>query len=60
MRYFWTFFWTFLLVQMVSYVVSSMQGVAYNFGVSSIIAIAAFVCITIIAELLPSEPVENH
>ncbi|MFC4320670.1 YjzD family protein [Litchfieldia salsa] len=61
MRYFWTFFWTFLLIQMVSYVVSSMQGGTYNFMLSTTIAIVAAVFIFITAALLPTpETTEEH
>ncbi|MBD8067550.1 YjzD family protein [Bacillus sp. PS06] len=60
MRYFWTFFWTFLLVQMVSYVTSSMQGAPFDFKLSATIAIVATVFIFIITAVMPSEPVEKH
>ncbi|MDF0728599.1 YjzD family protein [Cytobacillus sp. S13-E01] len=60
MRYFWTFFWTFLLIQMSAYVISSMQGVTYDFATASIIAVGAFVFISILGELIPNEPVEEH
>jgi hypothetical protein len=59
MRYFWTFFWTFLLVQMASYVISSMQGGTYEFGTSTIVSVIAVVLIFIIGELIPNEPVEH-
>ncbi len=60
MRYFWAFFWTFLLVTMASYVITSMQGGAFDFGVTSIIGIVAAVLIIVVGELLPNEPVEHH
>lgn len=60
MRYFWTFFWTFLLIHMASYVISSMQGAAYDFGTSSIVAIIASVLIILIGEIIPNEPSADH
>lgn len=60
MRFFWTFFWTFLLVQMATYVVSSMIGTAFEFNVGAIIAVVATVLIFIVPQILPNEPVEKH
>ncbi|PLR69885.1 MULTISPECIES: YjzD family protein [Bacillaceae] len=60
MRYFWTFFWTFLLMQMMAYVVSSMTGVAYNFGTASILAVVVTVLILIIGEVVPDRSAEGH
>jgi Mg2+/Co2+ transporter CorB len=58
-RVFWTFFWTFLLINMVTYVVSSMQGIEYHFATGSTLAIAATVLILVIAQLIPNEPIEH-
>ncbi|KUP09066.1 DeoR faimly transcriptional regulator [Bacillus coahuilensis m2-6] len=60
MKYFFTFFWTFVLVQMTTYVTSSMAGDAFNFGVGTIMAVIATVFIFIVTSILPSEPVEKH
>jgi hypothetical protein len=61
MRYFWTFFWTFLLIQMVLYVVSSMQGGTYSFAQGSIIAVTFSVLIFVLGDaLVPKEPVHKH
>ncbi|MEK3644332.1 YjzD family protein [Aeribacillus sp. FSL M8-0235] len=60
MRYFATFFWTFLLVNMASYVVSSMTGSAFHFSTAIIISVVFTVLLFIIAELIPAEPSEEH
>lgn len=59
MRIFWTFFWTFLLVNMVTYVVSSMIGVTYHFATGTTLAIIATVLILLIAQLIPNDPVHH-
>lgn len=56
MKYFWTLFWTFLLVQMLTYVVSSMLGVEFDYKVGSIIAIPAAILISIVPMVLPNDP----
>lgn len=56
MKYFWTLFWTFLLVQMLTYVVSSMVGVAFDYKVASIIAIPATILIYLVPMVLPNDP----
>ncbi|MBB6176728.1 Mg2+/Co2+ transporter CorB [Anoxybacillus tengchongensis] len=59
MRIFWTFFWTFLLVNMVTYVVSSMIGAAYHFSTGTTLAVVATVLILLIAQLIPNDPVHH-
>ncbi|CUA79362.1 YjzD family protein [Anoxybacillus suryakundensis] len=59
MRIFWTFFWTFLLVNMVTYVVSSMIGAAYHFSTGTTLAVVATVLIIAIAQLIPNDPVHH-
>jgi len=54
-----TFFWTFLLVQMGAYVLSSMQGFAYDFTAATILSAVVFVLITLIGNMFPSEPAEE-
>lgn len=60
MKYVMTLFWAFLLVNMASYVVSSMIGVTYEFGTSSVLAVVATVLIFIIGALIPNEPANHH
>jgi len=55
-----TFFWSFLLVQMGAYVLSSMQGFAYNFTTATILAAIVSVIVIAIAKVIPNEPVEEH
>lgn len=60
MRFFWAFFWSFLLVQMLTYVVSSMNGVAFDFTLGSLLAVGVTVLIFVVSSLIPNEPVEKH
>ncbi|MEH7181219.1 YjzD family protein [Neobacillus vireti] len=61
MRYFWTFFWTFLLVQMLSYVVSSMtEGGVFDFRTGAIISVAVAILIIIATSVIPNEPAQKH
>ncbi|KAF0816876.1 MULTISPECIES: DUF2929 family protein [unclassified Cytobacillus] len=60
MRFFWTFFWTFLLVQMLTYVVSSMLGTSYDFVTGTILAVATTVLIFVVASIIPEGPVEKE
>lgn len=61
MRYFWTFFWTFLLIQMVLYVVSSMQSATYSFKTGTIVAVVFSILIFVLGDaLVPKEQTEKH
>ncbi|MGG5253285.1 YjzD family protein [Neobacillus sp. SM06] len=60
MRYFWTLFWAFLLTQMLTYVVSSMLGIAYKFETGLLLAIVFTVFVAIITAVIPNEPKESH
>ncbi|WML43366.1 YjzD family protein [Neobacillus sp. PS3-40] len=60
MRYFWTFFWAFLLVQMLTYVVSSMVGTTYNFETGAILAVVVTIMVYVVSAIIPNEPVEKH
>ncbi|MBO8178072.1 YjzD family protein [Aeribacillus pallidus] len=60
MRYLATFFWAFLLVQMLSYVVSSMMGAEYHFETGALLAVIATVLIYVVPTILPNDPVEKH
>ncbi|WP_413302070.1 YjzD family protein [Bacillus sp. 1P10SD] len=60
MQYFWTFFWSFLLVQMLTYVISSMSGVSFDFATGSIAAVVVTILIFVVSAVIPNEPVEKH
>ncbi|MBV7508533.1 YjzD family protein [Bacillus sp. sid0103] len=61
MRFFWTLFWSFLLVQMLTYVVSSMtSGAEYDFVTGTIAAVGVTILIYVITALIPNEPVSKH
>lgn len=60
MKYFVTFFWTFLLVQMVTYVVSSMLGIAFDFQTGSILAVVFTVLLFVLSAIIPEGPVEKE
>ena len=60
MKYFFTFFWTFLLVQMVTYVVSSMLGIAFDFQTGSILAVVFTVLLFVLSAIIPEGPVEKE
>ncbi|NRD78415.1 DUF2929 family protein [Bacillus sp. BRMEA1] len=61
MRFFWTFFWTFLLVEMLTYVVSSMTpGAAFDVKLGAIMAVCVTILIFIVSAIIPNEPVKKH
>nr|WP_263328347.1 YjzD family protein [Neobacillus sp. Marseille-Q6967] len=61
MRYFWTFFWAFLLVQMLSYVVSSMtEGGVFNFASGAIVSVGVTIFILAATAVIPNEPAQKH
>jgi len=60
MKYFVTFFWTFLLIQMVTYVVTSMLGTAFDFKTGSILAVIVTVLIYVLGVLIPDTPTEKE
>ncbi|MBM7659776.1 hypothetical protein JOC85_000543 [Bacillus mesophilus] len=61
MRYVWTFFWSFLLIQMVLYVVNSMQGGTYDFAQGTVIAVVFSILIFILGDaLVPKENTQKH
>nr|WP_238942034.1 YjzD family protein [Bacillus sp. REN10] len=55
-----TFFWSFLLIQMLSYVVGSMNGAAFTWMPGTIISIIVAVLLFVISALVPNDPVEHH
>ncbi|MFB9762634.1 YjzD family protein [Ectobacillus funiculus] len=60
MRLLWTFIWSFLLMQMMSYIISSMTGSTYDFGQATIMSVVVTVLIFIISAILPNEPAGQH
>lgn len=60
MRYLVTLFWVFLLLQMVVYVVSSMNGVDFDFMSGLVLTIPVAILVSIVPMLLPNDPVEQH
>lgn len=56
MKYFWTLFWTFVLVQMLTYVASSMIGTAFDFKTGAILGVIATILILIVPSIIPNEP----
>jgi hypothetical protein len=60
MKYFWTFLWTFLLVEMLTYVVTSMTGAHFDFMTGLILAVGATILIFVVTLVIPNEPVEKH
>ncbi|WP_203364182.1 YjzD family protein [Bacillus sp. REN10] len=60
MQYIMTFFWSFLLIQMLSYVVGSMNGAAFTWMPGTIISIIVAVLLFVISALVPNDPVEHH
>ncbi|MCQ6280974.1 YjzD family protein [Bacillus sp. EB600] len=60
MRFFWSLFWGFLLVQMLTYVITSMLGTAYDFKIGSILALVVVVLVYAISAVIPNDPVEKH
>ncbi|MCA1039511.1 YjzD family protein [Bacillus infantis] len=55
MKYFWTLFWTFLLVEMLTYVVSSMIGSTFDFVTGAIVAAGATILILVLSAIIPEE-----
>ncbi|PAQ14395.1 YjzD family protein [Bacillus sp. FJAT-42315] len=60
MQYIMTFFWSFLLIQMLSYVVGSMNGVEFAWMPGTIISIIVAILLFVISALVPNDPVEHH
>lgn len=60
MRYFWTFFWTFLLVEMLTYVVSSMNGTAFDLKMGAILSVVVTILIYVVSAIIPNEPANKH
>jgi len=60
MSYIWAFIWTFLLIHMTTYVVSSMNGVPYEFMTATILSVITTVAIYAIGAIIPKPHVEQH
>ncbi|KIL73086.1 hypothetical protein SD78_3274 [Bacillus badius] len=60
MQYIMTFFWTFLLTEMLTYVVSSMNGAEFNFMTGLILSIIATILLFIFSALLTDDQAEQH
>ncbi|WP_242272129.1 YjzD family protein [Bacillus cereus group sp. BfR-BA-01310] len=60
MRFIWALIWSFLLVHMMSYVIGSMTGGAYDFNLASIFSVVLAVLVLAISAAIPNEPVEQH
>lgn len=60
MRFFWTFFWAFALTEMLTYVVSSMNGTAFHFETGLLISVIVTVLLFVVTLVIPNEPVEKH
>lgn len=60
MRFFWSLFWGFLLVQMLTYVISSMLGTAYDFKLGTILTVFVVALVYVLSSIIPNDPVEKH
>lgn len=60
MRYFWTLFWVLLLVEMLTYVVTAMIGVPFDFKIAAVLGVLTTILILVVPAVIPNEPVENH
>ncbi|RHW43203.1 DUF2929 family protein [Neobacillus notoginsengisoli] len=60
MRYFWTFFWVLLLVEMLSYVVTSMIGANFDYKVAALLGVLATILILIAPAILPNDSADQH
>lgn len=56
MRYLFTFIWSFLLAQMLTYVVSSMNGSSFNLGTGFILSIIFTLLVFVMGAIIPNEP----
>ncbi|CAM3662090.1 YjzD family protein [Mesobacillus zeae] len=60
MKYLWTFLWTFLLIQMATYVSSSMIGIGFDYKTGSILAVGATLLIYIFPIIIPEDQAGQH
>ncbi|MGP7817969.1 YjzD family protein [Niallia sp. 01092] len=55
MRLIVTFFWAFLLSQMLTYVISSMSGIPFNFNTGVILSVIFTVLVSLLASIFPND-----
>ncbi|WP_338753548.1 YjzD family protein [Bacillus sp. FJAT-52991] len=64
MQYIMTFFWTFLLIEMLTYVVCSMNGITFTIATMGmtglIISVIVTILLFVLSALIPNDPVEHH
>lgn len=60
MRYFWTLFWVLLLVEMLTYVVTAMIGVPFDFKIAAVLGVLTTILLLVVPVIIPNDPVENH
>lgn len=61
MKYIMTLFWSFLLVNVLGYVVSSIQATDYSFALVSILSVIVAIIIWVIDAILPkNEAAAEH
>ncbi|MFC5775246.1 YjzD family protein [Ectobacillus antri] len=60
MQFITAFLWSFFLMQMASYVISSMTDSTYDFIQATILSVVVGVIVVAMTALIPNEPVEHH
>lgn len=55
MQFIATFFWSVILISMLNYVVSAVQGVPFDFMMGVYISLAVSVLVFVLASLIPNE-----
>ncbi|RNF38467.1 YjzD family protein [Planococcus salinus] len=59
MQFIATFFWSVLLISLLNYVVSAVQGVPFDFMMGVYISLAVSVLVFVLASLIPNETVPD-
>ncbi|MFS0782892.1 YjzD family protein [Bacillus sp. 1P06AnD] len=59
MRYIATFFWVVLLLQMITYVVSSMIGASYDYMIGLYLSVPVTIIVSILPLVIGDEPAES-
>ena len=59
MRYFVTLFWVFVLLQMVGYVVGSMNGIGYSFSWGLYLTIPVTILVRLLPLAISNDPVDE-
>ncbi|WP_394188702.1 YjzD family protein [Paenisporosarcina quisquiliarum] len=62
MKFVFTFIWSFLLITLLNYVVSSVNGVPFDFTLGAIVSVGVALLLFVISKVIPNEPVahEHH